>query len=176
MGTDQAMSDSILKWEVAWLCFHARYGPTSSGKRPVHSLSALQWRRSREQDRYKLFSLPPKALQCDQRYVTEGKGGGERTRYDCLQFCDCLPLRTHLFIKDILPLIQTWVYVHRIVVDGSVGNDLPVDCTWFPVRCHTQLCNFLAHGCRPTCYEEINNMCSSYKRVIETYDAPHSLL
>ena len=47
-GTDQTMSDSISRREVARLCFHERYGSTSSGKTVTHTLSALRRRSSRE--------------------------------------------------------------------------------------------------------------------------------
>jgi len=171
------MSESISRWEMTWLCFHSRYGPTSSGKTVDHTLSAA-WRRvSHEQVRNELFVPPPKTLQRDHSYVTEERGGGGRdARYNCLQSCNRLPFRTHIFLKDILPLIQMWVYVHWIVVDGNIRNDLPVDCTWYLVCCHTRLYDFLAHDCGQTCCEWINKMCSNYKRVAETYNAPPSFL
>jgi len=50
-GTDQTMSVSISRRKVAQLCFHVRYGSTSSGKTAIHTLSALQWRSSRERGR-----------------------------------------------------------------------------------------------------------------------------
>jgi hypothetical protein len=40
------MSDSVSSWDMAWLCFHSRYGLTSSGITACHSHSAAWLLRS----------------------------------------------------------------------------------------------------------------------------------
>ena len=131
--------------------FHSRYGLRSSGKTATHSLAAARWRRSRERIGKEPFFPPPKALQQYQRYMTAGEMA-KYARYDCLQSCmlhqpltSCQPLSPWVFLKNILPVIQMRVYIHRIVVDGNFWDDLPINRTWFPVCSHTQLCYFLVH-------------------------------
>src|SRR5229473_7518824 len=100
------------------------------------------------------------------------------TRYYALQLCmlqrlltDSLPLSSKVFLKDILPLIQMWVYIHQIVIDGIFRDDLPVDFTWCPVCNHTCLCDFLVHECSQTYQEDVKKSSNSE---INTHGAPCS--
>ena len=104
--------------------------------------------------------------------------------YDHLQSCmlrypltNGLPLSTQVFPDNILPIIQMWVYIHRIVGIGSVRDNLLVNCIWFLVGNHTRLCDFLAHDCSQTYWEEINDMFSSNKEILtELFFLPPPLI
>jgi hypothetical protein len=54
-----------------------------------------------------------------------------------------LSLDTWIFLENVLPLAHVWTYIYRIIEDGDIWDDLPVDRAWHLVCSCTQLCNCL---------------------------------
>src|SRR6266852_1096651 len=104
-------------------------------------------------DRIRVFLAATESSTEQSEYMIEGERIKTQchARYYALQLCmlhyiliNSLAVSTQFFFKDILPLIQLWVYVHRVVIERIFRNDLPVDFAWCLVCNHTRLRDFLA--------------------------------